>query len=149
MKTTIALLALFVFVLGGGYLAYSNAHPMPQNSADTAQVADTSSAVSATTTSNSGSGSTGSGSTSGAAAPGTYTSAQVAMHNTSSSCWTIISGNVYDLTQWIFQHPGGEGAILSICGQDGTQAFQAQHGRPRDTQPQQILVSFKIGTLAS
>lgn len=149
MKTTIALLALFAFVLGGGYLAYSNAHPVQQNSSGTAQVSDTSSATTATTTANPASGNPNSGSTGGAAAPGTYTSAQVAAHNTSSSCWTIINGNVYDLTQWIFQHPGGEGAILSICGQDGTQAFDAQHGRPRDTQPQQILASFKIGALAS
>lgn len=76
----------------------------------------------------------------------TYTSAQVATHNSASSCWTIIRGGVYDLTVWIGQHPGGERAILGLCGTDGTAAFDRQHGgsgRPEDT-----LTSFKIGVVA-
>src|SRR6185503_18872617 len=57
-----------------------------------------------------------------------YTLATVATHNSQSSCWTTISGKVYDLTTWIGQHPGGEQAIISICGKDGTSAFLGQHG---------------------
>jgi cytochrome b involved in lipid metabolism len=72
--------------------------------------------------------------------------AQVAAANGASKCWTVINGNVYDLTTWINQHPGGPEHILSICGKDGTSAFEAQHGG--QSQPASILASFKIGTLA-
>lgn len=141
MKTTIALLALFAFVLGGGYALYVHIHPTIQSSTSATQTASTSSTQPSVTASPSSNGTTPAG-------PKMYTSAEVAAHNTSSSCWTIINGTVYDLTTWIFQHPGGEGAILSICGVDGTQAFEGQHGNPRDTRPQQLLAGFKVGTLA-
>lgn len=76
---------------------------------------------------------------------GTYTMAQVAAHNNTASCYTAIGGSVYDLTGFINQHPGGAGAILSLCGKDGTAAFSAQHGgNPR---PANELASLKIGTL--
>lgn len=57
-----------------------------------------------------------------------YTMASVATHNSKDSCWTVINGNVYDLTGWISKHPGGAGNILKICGIDGTAAFEGQHG---------------------
>ena len=76
-----------------------------------------------------------------------YTMAQVALHNDASSCWSVINGNVYDLTSWISQHPGGPEHILGICGADGSAAFNHQHGG--QSQPTQILQSFYIGTLTS
>jgi len=85
---------------------------------------------------------TGSNSTVGAK---TYTLAQVATHSNSKSCWTTINGGVYDVTSWISQHPGGEQAILSICGIDGSTAFNNQHGG--QSRPESELASFKIGTL--
>lgn len=85
-------------------------------------------------------------SSSAASSTTTYTATQVAAHASFSSCWTIINGNVYDLTSFIGAHPGGEGAILSLCGRDGTQAFEAQHGS--QGRPNQILATLQIGTLA-
>ena len=78
-------------------------------------------------------------------APGTFTLAQVALHNSSASCYTTINGMVYDVTAWIGRHPGGAQAILSLCGKDGSAAFNDQHGGQR--RPEQELASFKIGTL--
>ncbi len=72
-----------------------------------------------------------------------YTLAQVATHSNASSCWTIVGANVYDLTTWINQHPGGRDAILSLCGKDGTAAFMAQHGG--QTRPENELNSLQIG----
>lgn len=65
-----------------------------------------------------------------------YTMAKVKENNSAASCWSVVSGNVYDLTQWIKSHPGGSSAILSLCGTDGTASFRAQHrggGRPEST----------------
>ncbi len=77
--------------------------------------------------------------------PSGYTRAQVAQHNSATSCWTAINGKVYDLTNWIDQHPGGSETILSICGIDGSATFNAQHGG--QAQPAQELASFYIGNL--
>lgn len=74
-----------------------------------------------------------------------YTLAQVATHKDATSCWSIVNGNVYDLTSWITKHPGGRGSILGICGKDGASAFQGQHGSNMNAK--QTLETFKIGTL--
>ncbi len=78
---------------------------------------------------------------------GTYTLAEIATHKDATSCWTAVRGQVYDLTSWIIQHPGGAENILSVCGKDGTAAFTAQHNGQRE--PESELKSFHIGTLAS
>ena len=92
-------------------------------------------------------GGTASATTGGTTTPTTsgYTMADVAKHNSQSSCWTAINGNVYDVTSWIDQHPGGAQAIISLCGIDGSSAFNDQHGGQR--RPEQELASFKIGAL--
>ncbi len=75
-----------------------------------------------------------------------YTRAQVALHASAASCWTIVQGSVYDVTGWILQHPGGASAITSLCGVDGSAAFSGQHGG--EARPAQELARFKIGILA-
>lgn len=40
--------------------------------------------------------------------PGTFTMAQVQAHNSASSCYSVVNGSVYDLTNWIDRHPGGK-----------------------------------------
>ena len=71
---------------------------------------------------------------------------EVSKHADATSCYTIISDKVYDLTSWINKHPGGKQAILSICGKDGTVAFDDQHGE--ENKPQNILTDYFIGNLA-
>jgi len=71
---------------------------------------------------------------------------RVKANNTASSCWTVISGNVYDLTKWISSHPGGSGAIRALCGTDGTAEFNSQH-RGEGT-PTARLAGYLLGPLA-
>jgi cytochrome b involved in lipid metabolism len=74
-----------------------------------------------------------------------YTLAEVAQRNTSSNCWVAIDGGVYDLTMWIRSHPGGSGAIIQLCGTDGTQQFLGQHGG--QARPASVLDGYYIGPL--
>jgi cytochrome b involved in lipid metabolism len=74
-----------------------------------------------------------------------YTMAQVRANNTARSCWSAIDGFVYDLTRWINSHPGGSGAILFLCGKDGTNAFKAQH--ENQSRPAIRLDGYKLGPL--
>ncbi|MFH0804302.1 MAG: cytochrome b5 domain-containing protein [Candidatus Zambryskibacteria bacterium] len=73
------------------------------------------------------------------------TPTELAKHNSSQSCWTLVSGKIYDLTNYINQHPGGSNTILSLCGADGTAAFIAQHGS--SSAAQSALASLYIGDL--
>ena len=68
------------------------------------------------------------GPTDPSASPGTgITAAEVAQHNTAADCWSVINGNVYDLTTYLPRHKGGPGVLTAICGKDGTNAFTGQH----------------------
>lgn len=51
-----------------------------------------------------------------------YTAADVATHNSASSCWLILDAKVYDVTKFIPSHPGGND-ILKGCGKDATKMF--------------------------
>jgi len=75
------------------------------------------------------------------------TATEIVQHNTRASCWASINGNVYDLTSWIPKHPGGEEAILQLCGTDGSAKFNKQHGG--GAQQAAVLAGFKIGVLAN
>jgi len=58
---------------------------------------------------------------------------EVKKHSDSTSCWSIVYNNVFDLTKWISKHPGGAAVIKAICGKDGSVAFEGQHegeGKP-------------------
>ena len=74
-----------------------------------------------------------------------FTMTQVRANNTARSCWTVIDGVVYDLTRWINSHPGGSGAILFLCGTDGTNAFSAQH--QNQARPAIRLDTYRLGPL--
>lgn len=75
-----------------------------------------------------------------------FTLAEVQQGNTPNNCLTIINGKVYNLSNYANQHPGGTMFIYSLCGTDGTTAFENQHGgqgRPANT-----LQSYEVGTLS-
>jgi cytochrome b involved in lipid metabolism len=70
---------------------------------------------------------------------------QVAQNDSEESCWTVIDGSVYDLTEWINQHPGGASRIIQLCGTDGTSLFQGQHGG--SSGPESTLAGYLLGPL--
>ena len=74
-----------------------------------------------------------------------YTLEKVKANASATSCWSVIKGNVYDLTKWIGSHPGGESAILSLCGVDGSAAFASQH--EGKSKPESRLSGYLLGPL--
>jgi cytochrome b involved in lipid metabolism len=75
-----------------------------------------------------------------------YTMEDVKKKNTSAACWTVIDGNIYDLTKWIPAHRGGPQAIIFLCGKDGTSAFKVQHEGA--STPMSALANYFLGPLA-
>jgi cytochrome b involved in lipid metabolism len=76
-----------------------------------------------------------------------YSMANIAKNDSTSSCWAAISGKAYDLTAWISRHPGGAGAIVSICGTDATSVFQGKHGG--QSGPASSLSAYLLGDVDS
>ncbi|CCO26807.1 hypothetical protein BN14_00838 [Rhizoctonia solani AG-1 IB] len=56
---------------------------------------------------------------------------EVQKHNTRDSCWVIVNGEIYDVTGFLNDHPGGIGPILKVAGSDATRVFVPIH--PPDT----------------
>ena len=55
--------------------------------------------------------------------------AEVAKHNTETDCWCIIDGEIFDVTKFLPDHPGGKKAILIYGGKDATEEFDMLHER--------------------
>lgn len=45
-------------------------------------------------------------------------------HNKEEDCWLVISGKVYDVTQFLDEHPGGFDIVLAATGKDATEDFE-------------------------
>lgn len=75
----------------------------------------------------------------------TFSLSEVALHATADDCWSVVNGNVYELTEWISGHPGGSSAIESMCGIDASTMFNNQHNGQGE--PEASLASFQIGTV--
>ncbi|CAJ0877400.1 6032_t:CDS:2 [Entrophospora sp. SA101] len=61
-----------------------------------------------------------------------FTWEELSKHNKSDDAYVAIRGNVYDITNFIKYHPGGEDILLFAAGRDATQAFETYHelGKP-------------------
>ena len=78
-----------------------------------------------------------------------YTLWDLSNHKAQNDCWIAINGNVYDVTKYLDQHPGGSDLILMMCGKDATQAYNTQGGRGRghSSRADTLLGQYLIGKL--
>ncbi|KAK0208354.1 hypothetical protein DFS33DRAFT_1371792 [Desarmillaria ectypa] len=74
-----------------------------------------------------------------------FTLQQVAEHNTASSCWVIIKDSVYDVTDFLSEHPGGAQIVLKYAGKDATLAYEPIH--PPDALERNLPPSKHLGPL--
>ncbi|KAF3766494.1 hypothetical protein M406DRAFT_37509 [Cryphonectria parasitica EP155] len=73
-----------------------------------------------------------------------FTTKEVAAHCERKDCWMTIRGEVYDLTKYLDDHPGGVDILLDVAGKDGTQAFD-DAGHSEDAE--EIMATYHIGKL--
>ncbi|KAL3474451.1 cytochrome B2 [Aspergillus californicus] len=60
-----------------------------------------------------------------------FSTTEVAKHNSQQSCWVIIHGKVYDVTDFLPNHPGGIAVVLEYGGKDATEEYDLIH--PQNT----------------
>lgn len=80
---------------------------------------------------------------------------EVVKHKSAEDCWTIINGQVFNLTSYVANHPGGS-EILRACGQDGSSLFNNRttnggqsvgSGRAHSSSAVNLLDDLYIGDL--
>ncbi|RMJ23668.1 Cytochrome b5 [Aspergillus sp. HF37] len=76
--------------------------------------------------------------------PRHFTPAEIARHSTSSDLWIIIDGDVYDLSTFTAEHPGGPKVLLGVAGKDATKMFHKFH---RDSVLRRYRERFWVGTV--
>ncbi|AEO60010.1 hypothetical protein MYCTH_2308787 [Thermothelomyces thermophilus ATCC 42464] len=57
----------------------------------------------------------------------TFTQSDVASHNKADSLWIVIDGDVYDLTKFQDDHPGGKKILQRVAGKDASKQFWKYH----------------------
>jgi major membrane immunogen (membrane-anchored lipoprotein)/predicted heme/steroid binding protein len=74
---------------------------------------------------------------------------ELAAHDHRDSCWKAINGRVYDITDYIPNHPTSERVLTRWCGQESTEAWDAiAGGRGHSTSAEAMLARYRIGVLA-
>ncbi|ORY14823.1 FMN-dependent dehydrogenase-domain-containing protein [Clohesyomyces aquaticus] len=71
------------------------------------------------------------------------TGEEIAKHNSRESCWVIIHGRAYDVTEFLPEHPGGPKIILKYAGKDATEEYEPIH--PPDTLDKYLDKSKHLG----
>ncbi|KAK2063690.1 hypothetical protein LY76DRAFT_534437 [Colletotrichum caudatum] len=75
--------------------------------------------------------------------------ADLAAHNSITSCWTAIGGTVYDMTSFLANHPGGPKTILESAGSVADARFAETHGGPHAQEIKGYLQRYAIGRLST
>jgi cytochrome b involved in lipid metabolism len=75
--------------------------------------------------------------------------AEVSRHASQNDCWVVIDSGIYDVTQYLPQHPGSASAIIPYCGSDASSAYHSKGGRGRDhsVSASKILAQYLIANL--
>ncbi|CAF2585606.1 unnamed protein product [Rotaria sp. Silwood2] len=73
-----------------------------------------------------------------------YTLKDVSAHCTETDCWMVIRDRVYDLTDFMREHPAGSDIMLEYAGTDATMAFS---DKPHSLDAWVILEKYLIGEL--
>lgn len=71
----------------------------------------------------------------------------VQQHRAAGDCWVILYGQVYDVTNFLPEHPGGSKIILQLAGQDATEAYDPVH--PPGTLESSLPAECKLGPVDS
>jgi L-lactate dehydrogenase (cytochrome) len=66
---------------------------------------------------------------------------EISSHNKDTDCWIVVDGQVWDITKFVPDHPGGPGIIYKYAGRDASQAYNEVHSPSiiKNNLPQEAL----------
>ncbi|TPX45048.1 hypothetical protein SeMB42_g00977 [Synchytrium endobioticum] len=75
------------------------------------------------------------------------TADEVRKHHQASSAWMVRNGRVYDMTAFLYDHPGGEELILQRAGGDISGVMEEPHEHEHSAAAYSMLEEYFIGIL--
>jgi len=69
---------------------------------------------------------------------------EVSEHNSNKSTWLVIHDDIFDVTKFLDEHPGGEEVLLEQAGKDATENFEDVG---HSTDARELMKEYKVGTL--
>lgn len=78
-----------------------------------------------------------------------YTAEDVAERSSPSSCWVSRDGKVYDITQFLNDHPGGDDIVLKYAGSDVGQVMKDPVEHEHSESAYDMLDEFVVGRLGT
>ncbi|KAK0544627.1 hypothetical protein OC846_005837 [Tilletia horrida] len=69
---------------------------------------------------------------------------EVKQHKSEDSVWVVVDNNVYDITEFLEEHPGGKKILISNAGKDASEAFHTYHS---EKILKSVAEEYKIGEL--
>ncbi|KAJ5469402.1 NADH-cytochrome b5 reductase 1 [Penicillium diatomitis] len=73
-----------------------------------------------------------------------YSMQDVAAHNSKNDTWIVIHGQVFDITEYLQDHPGGAEILVEVAGKDATADYE-DVGHSEDAR--EIMQPYLIGVL--
>jgi 4-hydroxysphinganine ceramide fatty acyl 2-hydroxylase len=78
----------------------------------------------------------------------TFTRAEVAEHNSDKSCYVTIGSKVYDVSEFVDDHPGGRELVLQYAGKDVEEILKDVTSHPHSEAAYEVLDESLVGFLA-
>ncbi|ESO95612.1 hypothetical protein LOTGIDRAFT_144558 [Lottia gigantea] len=72
----------------------------------------------------------------------TYRLEEISKHKTAKSTWLVIHDEVYDVTKFLEEHPGGEEVLLEQAGGEATESFEDVG---HSTDARELMKEYLIG----
>ncbi|KAG1143593.1 hypothetical protein G6F37_006676 [Rhizopus arrhizus] len=76
-----------------------------------------------------------------------FTLKEIEAHNSLKSLWVIFNGRVYDITEFVKDHPGGDDLLLQYAGQDITEVMYDKDYHEHSEASYEILQDYMIGKI--
>ena len=74
-------------------------------------------------------------------APKTFTTSDVEKHQDEKDAWLIIDDKVYNITDYLNDHPGGSEILMDVAGKDASDMFESiGHSNDARKQLEKLLV---------
>lgn len=78
-----------------------------------------------------------------------FTEEDLKAHSNGRSCWVLRGGKIYDVTQFLADHPGGDDLIIKFAGKDVGEIMKDAAEHDHSDSAYQMLEEYCIGRLGS